>query len=266
MSILVDFLGGDLLELQRQLFEDRQDTVILEQGISCPTCRNHDPFASTIEIDGRPGQVIRSLACQNCAGNGILYRNARVVAGLTTSIHNQSNKDITDLGYATPGDAVFSPNLDAGFVGEQDRITFTNPASVDSQLIVRGAATMQENQELTTDLLPNEDRLWYLPESTIWCEDENGVVYYQGSDFNFLNNKIVWTQGPENGTIYTIKYRNYPEWIVYAGIQERYDRGRNLAQKVLLKKKHVHFQNGSQAATPAQRSEEQSIFNTVTKV
>jgi hypothetical protein len=264
MSILIDFFGANF-DLQRQLFEDRQDIVIHEIGLSCHNCRNNDPYASTIEIDGRPN-IIKSLACEVCSGNGYIYRNAKAVQGLVTSVHNQNNKDITDLGYATPGDAVFSPNFEAGSIGEQDRITFTNPTSVDSQLIVRGAATMHENHELKTDLLMNEDRLWYLPESAVWCEDSNGVVYYQGSDFTFLNNKIVWTQGPENGTIYTIKYRNYPEWVVYSGIMERYDRARNLGQKVLLKKKHVHFQNGSQAASPEQRLEEQSVFNTVTKV
>jgi hypothetical protein len=187
--------------------------------------------------------------------------------GLITSVHASSNRELIDMGFAAPGDCVFSPSLNAGFVGDFDRITFTTSTQADnSQVIMRGAATLNENVSLVTDLGPNEDRLWYLPESAQWCEDQHGVVYVHGTDFTFSNNKIVWVNSPDVGTLYSIKYRNYSEWIAVASPQERFDQGSSLAQKVVLRKKHVHFQSGSQAATAAQRTEEQEDFTSTVTV
>lgn len=252
----------DIPGLQQDLFDDRHDIVILESSIRCPVCINEDPLSTSIQIDGRPG-YIKKFACPVCQGNSYIYRNARAVRGLVTQIRNINSKELQDLGYVEPGDSVFSPEFAAGFINQGDRITFTNPTSVEDQVIMRGAANIGENIAFTTDLAPNEDRLWYLPQVAIWCEDENGVTYFQNTDFTFQDKKIVWINSPNPGTIYTLKYRNYAEWIVHSGTMERFDRGRNLAQKVLLKKKHVYFFTGSQAASPGQRTAEQESYTTV---
>jgi hypothetical protein len=250
-SILEDFI------------QSRSDLVLVETGILCSRCNNNDAFSSTIDLNGRPASL-RSMSCGLCAGNGYLYRNAREVRGLVTSIHQSNNRQLLEMGYASPGDAVFSPSLNADYIGDFDRITLTTPANVDGgQVIMRGAATLDDNARLETDLLPNQDRLWYLPESVVWCEDQNNIVYYHGTDFDFIDNKITWVNSPEVGTLYTLKYRAFLEWISYSSIMERFDQGRNLAQKVILKKKHVHFLSGSNAKSPNQRIEEQ---NTTVKI
>jgi hypothetical protein len=247
--------------LLESLIQDRGDIVLVETGILCSRCNNNDTLASTVELNGRPA-FIRSMSCGLCSGNGYLYRNARQVLGLVTSVHQSNNRQLLDLGYVSPGDAIFSPSLHADYIGDFDRITLTNPSNVDGgQVIMRGAATLDDNVSLETDLLPNQDRLWYLPESVQWCEDQHNIVYYHGTDFDFIDNKITWVNSPEVGTLYTIKYRCWSEWISYTSIMERFDQGRNLAQKVILKKKHVHFQSGSNAKSPNQRIEEQN--NTV---
>jgi signal peptidase I len=230
--------------LLESLIQDRGDIVVVETGLACPACRNEDPYAVNVTLDNRPA-TIRSMYCPSCNGNGYIYRGARTVKGLVTAIR-QGQHQLQDVGFSSPGDAVFSPSLAAGFIGEGDRITFTNPTQVDKgQLIIRGIATKGDNATLKTDLQSNEDRIWYRPESIQWCEDANGVVYYDNVDFKINGNRIVWINSPEVGTTYVIKYRAYTEWLVSESPMERYDRARNLAQKVLLKKKHVVFLNNT---------------------
>lgn len=230
--------------LLESLIQDRGDLVIVETGLPCPVCRNDDPFATNVTIDNRPA-YIRSFACPSCYGNGYIYRNPRSVKGLVTSIH-QGNHSLIDVGYSSPGECVLSPSLDAGFIGEGDRVTFTNPTQVDrGQVILRGIATKGDNVEFKTDLQDDEDRLWYMPQDIQWCEDSNGIVYNVGSDFVINGNRIRWINSPDIGTTYSIKYRAYMEWLVQESPMERYDRAHNLAQKVMLKKKHVVFLQNS---------------------
>ena len=244
------------------LIQNRGETVIHEIGVACPACRNEDIYSYNADFNGRPSNI-RSLSCPQCQGDGFLYRDAKEIKGLVTAIQPGS-RQLTEIGYAVPGDCVFSPSLNARFIGDFDRITFLSTTQVDGgQVIMRGAATQGDNFALETDLTEDQDRLWYLPECVLWCEDQNGVIYRQGTDFDFDDKKIVWTNGPERGTLYTVKYRAYLEWVTYNSPMERYDRGRNLAQKVLLRKKHVHFRDGSFADSSDDRSAEESSFTTV---
>jgi hypothetical protein len=245
--------------LLEELIQSRGDPVTHEVGLLCPKCNNEDPYASRVDHHGRPAMV-RSLYCSTCDGNGFIYRNSRCIIGLVTGVQ-QAQRDLIDAGYASPGDAVFSPSLHVGYIGDFDRITFTNTTQVDGgQVIVRGAATMNDNSSLVTDLSTSQDRLWYLPECVTWCEDANGVVYTLGQDFTFTNKKINWTNGPHVGVPYVIKYRAYMEWLVYASPMERFDRTRNLAQRVLLRKKHVHFMTNNKDS-PGERADQQLMVN-----
>lgn len=250
--------------LLESLIEDRGDVVTVETGLACPSCRNDDPYASQINFNGRPA-LIRSHYCPTCFGECYIYRNARCVKGLVTGVQ-QSQRDLIDAGYASPGDATFSPSLNAGYLGDFDRVTFHTTTQVDGgQLIMRGAATASTNSSLVTDLSEDQDRLWYLPACVLWCEDSNGVVYTLGQDYTFIDKKISWINGPAVGTVYVIKYRAYMEWIVYASPMERFDRARNLAQRVLLRKKHIHFINNP-LESPTERTEDQVTHNKFTRL
>jgi hypothetical protein len=226
------------LNLLESLIVDRGDKVVVETGMACPACRNEDPLAVNVTLDNRPA-YIRSMYCPVCSGNGYIYRNTRIVNGLITSTRPGDHK-LTELGYDSSGECTFSPSLYADFIGAGDRVIFTNPSDVDKgQLIIRGIANAGDNVNYKTDLNTNEDRLWYMAESVQWCEDSNGVVYYPDVDFRVEGNRILWINSPEVGTTYVIKYRAYLEWIVTFSPMERFDRARNLAQKVSLKRKHV---------------------------
>jgi hypothetical protein len=252
--------------LLEEFIEARGDDVIIETGVAC-TCRNGDLYASTIEREGAPASM-RIMNCEKCQGDGWIFRNARIVHGLVTSIDPGKDKRLIETGYVIPGDAVFSPTLNEELLGDFDRITFLHPAPIDDgQVIMRGAAHLEENAQIDTDLEENEDRLWYMAACTIWCEDEDGRVYTQDADFLLDDRKLRWIgDRPNVGKLYTLKYFGYLEWVVYSQPFQRIDNGRNLGPRLLIRKKHVAFLTGSDADTPAKRVEEQALFTTKVKI
>lgn len=253
--------------LLEELIESRGTDVILETGMAC-TCRNGDTFASTIERENMPASM-RRLHCPQCQGDGWVYRNGRIVRGLLVNLDPGKNKALIETGYAIPGDAVFSPSFINGEnISDFDKITlmFSQPVN-EGQVIMRGSASLENNKLIPTDLNTNEDRLWYLPDYTLWCEDENGVVYSQDVDFVFEGRKVQWIgNSPAIGTLYTIKYNGFTEWIVYSQKFIRVDLDRSLGPRVLLRKKHVVFLQSSPMDSPAQRQEDQVAFTTKVKI
>lgn len=248
-----------------ELIEARGEQVIHETGISC-TCRSGDYYASTIMKEGFPAGMRSTPFCKICEGEGWLYRNARVIKGLVTSVNPNKDRKLIESGYLLPGDSIFSPSLNAGVMNDLDKITFLFPVPLsDGQVIMRGAANMEDNATLDTGLSVGEDRLWYEADSCIWCEDENGVVYTPDVDFTLSGKRISWVNGPTVGTLYTIKYTGYVEWIAYSGPFARFDRNRNLGQRVVLRKKHVVLESGPDN-TPTGRQAEEVSFTTRKKI
>lgn len=260
MAILPDWSFTDL----ESLIESRGDDVIHERAVACP-CRAEDTFGSMIEIDGRQARR-RSMGCEQCDGNGWLWRDARVIHGLVTSV-NPGNRTLIDAGRSEPGDCVFSPSLNEAIISDFDKITFLYAVPLDDgQQIIRNAANMQDNKRLNLGIAENEDKLWYFPATAIWCEDENGVVYTQNADFIFNQKKITWIGNkPANGVLYTIKYTAYIEWVCYTSPMTRIDNARNLGQRVGLKRVHVVFPNDVND-TPGSRQEEELTFNSRSKL
>lgn len=241
-----------------ELIESRGDTVIHETGSACPVCQVHDVYGSTILRDGVPATISSGrINCPRCYGVGWIYRNPQSILGLVTSVQSGANKTLIENGWAVPGDAVFSPSLNELPLSDFDRITMCHPVPVGAgETIIRGSANMEDNAGLDTGLTENQDRLWYIPECTIWCEDEDGVAYTQDVDFTFDEKIINWTTGPAIGKVYVLKYFAYPEWIVFASPFTRFDNNRSLGQKVLIRKSHVAFVNAHEVDTPAKREEE----------
>lgn len=248
--------------IMEEFIQERGDKVVVETGIACP-CRAEDTYASIVMKDGHPARI-RRMDCPQCNGDGLIYRNARCVTGLITSV-NPGHRHLISAGYVLPGDCTFSPSLRACHLTEQDKVTFTRAESVnEGQVILRGAHLLDTNRTIITDLKPNEDRLWYNVQKSLWCEDANGVVYTQDADFTITENRISWKDGfgPEAGTFYTIKYTAFIEWCVYDSPVLRTDRARDLGDRVLLRRKHVIFTKDIDRATPAQRQAQEQAFTT----
>jgi hypothetical protein len=248
------------------LIQSRGDEVILETGVAC-TCRREDATAGLLSRENAPA-TLREIHCQRCTGEGFLYRNARVIKGLVTSIQSAPNRRLLEGGYGTVGDAVFSPSIIEAPLGDSDKITFLHASLVnDGQVIMRNAANYGDNKSKPLGVTNAEDRLWYNAECAIWCEDQKGVVYEQGTDFLLVDHTIKWIGNtPRDGLFYTLKYRAYLEWIVYNTPLFRIDGGNQLGQKVLIRKKHVAYHSGNIALdTPAKRQEDQENFTIRTR-
>lgn len=252
-------LGGDWdFNLLNMLMQDRGDQVIFETAIACPLCRKGDATAAFNEKNSTEATNIRNFDCGSCHGDGFIYRNAQIITGLLTQI-NAGNRQLLDIGLAFPGDCVFSPSLDAPDLDDMDKVTLCITDILhEGQVIQRNAARLSNASTRPTDLAPNEDRLWYASDGCfVWCEDQNNVVYGD-ADIEIRDNVLRWVgKKPADGVFYTIKYHYYPEWIVYASPLQRFDRGRDLKQRVVLRKKHTVFMNSTDKATPAQRQSEQ---------
>lgn len=240
--------------------------MLHEIAIAC-TCRNEDIY-SGLQNDGKERR--RDPHCPRCNGDGYLYRSPLVVTGLAVNIRQQRN--ILDAGIAQPGDMTFSPKPEMGNcsfpnrkISNYDKLTAMWPQTVDDgQTIVRGAATRDDNKNLKTFLLENEDRLWYEPAEAVWVEDDEGKTYREGVDFKLGPGKIVRWFGnkPYTGQRYTFKYTAYFEWIVFSPPQERRDRdSRDLGPVVMLRKRHIAFPNDNPVGTAEDKIPLQTRIN-----
>lgn len=241
--------------LQSGLINNRGAEMIHEIGVSC-TCRVEDVYAST---RGDGDESRREPFCTRCGQDGWLFRDPILVTGIITGIKHKKN--ILDAGNYHPGDATFSPDpVDSGCgddegrrIGAMDKLTATWPEpNDDGHVIIRGSGSKAAAQGIKTELADNEDRLWYEPASAIWCEDEFGSRFREGSDFELGPGKIIkWVGGqPDIGRRFTIKYDAYFEWIVWQPPTERIDRGGvNLGELLSIRKRHVRLINTSPFAT-----------------
>lgn len=251
----IDFQPG----FQEGLVSNRGADMVHEIGVACPKCRTSDATASTIE-DGKLST--RSPNCRNCGGDGMLFRSPLVVRGLAVGIRQQRN--VHDIGEAQPGDMNFS--IGPGFfdcgagsrrVSRDDKFTATwdQPLN-EGQTIVRGAGKLADNPRLVNNVEEDEDRLWYEPGQALWCEDENGVVYTQNTDFVLGPGRVIRWVGnkPAIRTKYTLNYTAFLEWIVWQPPQERRDRdNRDLGPLVFLRRRHIAFINDSPLITESDR-------------
>ncbi len=205
--------------LQEGLINNRGADMIHEVGFSC-TCRVDDVYVSTREDSA---EHRREPFCTRCGQDGWLFRDPVLVRGLITNIRFQRN--IMDAGNYLPGDSLFSPDFtDTGCgddegrrIGTADKLTATWPEPLDDgHVLVRGSGSKSAALGIKTELDDDEDRLWYEPANALWCEDEFGVKYNEGSDFKLGPGKIIKWIGnkPNVGVRFTIKYNAYFEWIV----------------------------------------------------
>ena len=249
----IDFQPG----LQSGLISNRGSDMLHEVGIACAKCRTEDVF----EGMSGDGKRKRFPDCGIC-DDGWLFRSPLIVRGLATSIRQQKN--ILDAGIAQPGDMMFSPEPSDTLCGQENRryarddkftATWSQPLD-DGQTIVRGAATFNENNILDTGINITEDRLWYEPESSLWCEDENGIKYEEDVDFELGPGKVIRWIGasPAVRTRYTLKYNAFFEWMCFTPPQERRDRDNNdIGSLIFLRRRHVAFINSNPVIVDSDR-------------
>jgi hypothetical protein len=247
-------LGIDFtFPLQEGFINNRGETMIHEVGLRC-TCNPEDLHAGQVKHGSHVLRRRSKFRCDICGGEGYIYRKARKIVGLLTSVRQTRSQ--LDAGWAVPGDALVSVKPEITISGG-DLLTFTWPEVVpDGQVIIRGAAQISDNQTRVTHLEADEDRLLYNAVASIYCEDENGIVYNSGADFILDGSKIIKWVGskPSQKTVYTIKYTAYLEWVAFFPPDIRRDRDRDLGYRVAIRKRHVALANDDPAGAPGDKT------------
>jgi hypothetical protein len=176
-----------------------------------------------------------SPTCMACHGLGWVYQDGGQILGIVSNI--QQEKELLMAGIAAPGDLVFSPDL-RYVLSDYDKIQLTWPEGIpfEGELITRGTSAADTTMYDVLSVLAN---------GCIAVNPTTGVItqYVPGVDFAYSGNVITW-QGshvPAAGTIYSLKYSALIDWIVFVPPQPRRERGTNLGQRVILKKKHIVF-------------------------
>lgn len=177
------------------------------------------------------------LDCKACHGLGWVWIEQGEIRGLVTNI--SQDKNLLVAGIAAPGDLIFSPTLDVT-MADYDKIQFTWPQGIpyEGELVVRGS---------DQDLAYNQDNVRYGildigDKDCIQVDPASGAITYfkPNVDYTYNDRVITWIGNmPASGSVYSIKYQANIEWIAFIPPQPRKERGTNLGQKVILKKKHL---------------------------
>ena len=173
---------------------------------------------------GKNGQL--DPLCKDHDVTGSVYGPQQTIVGLFTDITQR--KELIATGFFLPGDAVFSP-LSGYVVSEGDKITLTYPLPHGKgDALVRG--------------MEDSETLLYAPVSPILVIDDQRRTYRFETDFLFTGKRIVWQPGgnrPDLGQQYVVKYKGYIDWIAFFPVMERFSHGKDIGQKVLLRKLHL---------------------------
>lgn len=170
--------------------------------------------------------------CLACKGLGLIWRSAGKILGMITNVVSQ--KELLEAGIAAPGDLILSPGL-SYTVSDYDKIelTWADGIPFEGQLVKKGVGSAK-------------DKVHYRIVKVSDClkiDPATGTIttYTVDVDFTFNGTEITWisSKKPEDGTFYSIKYGALVEWICFAPPQPRYERGTNLGQRIVLRKKHL---------------------------
>jgi hypothetical protein len=176
--------------------------------------------------------------CAACKGLGWIWIDRGEIGGLITNINQ--HKELLISGEAVPGDLVLSPDLQYT-LSDYDKIKFKWPEGIpfEGELITRSSDV-------------DSDTTFYGVMEVIKCMIVDPVTgdittYLPNVDFTFdkatPTNAITWISAnkPADGAVYSLKYSALVEWICFAPPQPRRERGTNLGQKVIMRKKHIVF-------------------------
>lgn len=169
--------------------------------------------------------------CKACKGLGIVWEPQGKILGLVQNISQQ--KDLLQAGVASPGDLVLSPDPEYT-VSDFDKIQlgWKDGIPYEGQLVRR---SMMETDTANYQIV-----------SVVECaqiDPSSGNIhkYTPDVDFTYSGNTITWISSnkPMIGSLYTIKYAAVIDWICFAPPQPRYERGTNLGQRIIMRKKHL---------------------------
>lgn len=207
----------------QDLIRSKGEWVLWSKGMKC-TCALQQTGTSYSD----PNRA--NPNCQACHGLGWVWIPSGQIIGIVSDIKQE--KELMMAGIATPGDLMFSPDLSVT-LSDYDKIQLTWPEGLpfEGELIQKGV------DKTTYGIIS-------VPAGGCITIDINSgsiTTYQSDIDFTFNGTAINWLNGhgPADGEIYSLKYNALIDWIVFAPPQPRRERGTNLGQRVILRKKHL---------------------------
>lgn len=169
--------------------------------------------------------------CLVCKGLGIYWTAKGQIVALIQNVSQQ--KDLLQSGVAAPGDLVMSPDP-RYTISDYDKIqlTWSEGIPYEGQLVRRkaGSSTDSVNYQIMENV------------SCVQVDEATGTIttYRPNIDFTTSNNVITWIGNkPADNSVYSFKYGALVEWICFAPPQPRRERGTNLGQRIVMRKKHL---------------------------
>ena len=169
-----------------------------------------------------------------CRGLGRLYLTSQIK--LIRAMVSRFRADLTqsEFGTGIPGDVLVAPLIGAGAelgLGDQVRmITWQDGEPFEGELLTRpdtGGTTFLHYTPVTI-------------ERALSVSGPRIVSYVEGVDYTVAGHVITWLgPAPWTGAIVSIKYRALMEYIVVDVPQVRYERGADLGEKVLARRRHL---------------------------
>jgi len=220
-------LSVDLnFEAMEGMIGNRGGDVVHEKSLKCPC----------VQVDTSTGAVGHSDPnCEECRGRGYTFHDPTIISGLLVGM--TTDRFWSQVGWVQPGDVTLSPSLHARRIGDFDKVTLTVPAPVDSQVITRGTESVVSPRP--SELQDNEDMLYWEAgrRQADLMIDEDGNEYRLG-EYTLRGRRVVWAPGagPAKGKKYSIRYEAYVEFIAWATPMDRWDRSREIGQRVMLRR------------------------------
>ena len=173
-----------------------------------------------------------------CRGSGHIPLTAQTHLIRAMVSHFSSKYSQMDAGTALPGDIVISPlPRDPLLIGSWDMIRLPGWE--------RGEKYPGDVVQVAATGSPKQNFLTYTPQRieqafsvTLPDSPSSAVVnYVSGTDFTLAGHVISWINAPAAGTWVSVKYRATMEYIVVDIPDVRYERGTDLGQRVLARKR-----------------------------
>lgn len=169
--------------------------------------------------------------CVTCKGLGMFWMERKSIWGAVQSVNQQ--KDLLMTGVATPGDLVLSPDP-RYLISDYDKITMEWREGIpyEGELVIRSSTGSKD----TT----NYQIVNIIACTQVSPDTGDVTTFNSGIDFTFSGKEITWIgNAPAANSFYAIKYSAVVEWICFAPPQPRMERGTNLGQRVVMRKKHM---------------------------
>lgn len=224
--------SGINISTQMDFIRKKGERVDWWIGMKCTCTSSILPTGTNFPDANRPNPN-----CKACDGVGRVWTDKKQILGLVENINQ--HKDLLNAGIVTAGDFVFSPDL-RYTLSDYDRIQlkWTQGIPYEGELRTRGTGQTDKSMYgiMSVTKLSTFD-----PVSGVETEYKLSTDFTIDAITGNPTNVITWLQGkgPPANAVYSIKYQALMDWIAFIPPQPRRERGTNLGQRVILRKKHL---------------------------